>query len=221
MSPHATSPDAHPTAGGPPPDGPGQMQAGGLTPTAHAPAGPPCLARELGLLSACEQADQASRHGSAVTEPNEEPRGHGFDPWPRSAGKGPGVAVSRKHGSDPRVAVAVVQAGKGSSDSTPSLGTSICYECGPKKQKKKPTKGQLSNAVSNTRSCHFPREVRDLSSQQQRGPPGRLAVFRARCCRTRRRVPPTAPKAGRWGHQRQHLRAEHTGESGPRLGESS
>ena len=34
------------------------------------------------------------------------------------------------------VAVAVVQAGSGSSDSIPSLGTSICHGCGPKKQNK-------------------------------------------------------------------------------------
>ena len=32
------------------------------------------------------------------------------------------------------VAVAVVQAGSYSSDETPSLGTSICCQCGPKKQ---------------------------------------------------------------------------------------
>ena len=36
------------------------------------------------------------------------------------------------------VAVAVVQGGSYSSDSTPSLGTSICsYVCGPKKTKKR------------------------------------------------------------------------------------
>ena len=34
------------------------------------------------------------------------------------------------------VAVAVVQAGSRSSNSTPNLGTSICRECSPKKQKK-------------------------------------------------------------------------------------
>ena len=33
--------------------------------------------------------------------------------------------------------VAVVQAGSCSSDSTPSLGTSICCGCGPEKKKKK------------------------------------------------------------------------------------
>ena len=33
------------------------------------------------------------------------------------------------------VAVAVVQAGSCSSNLTPSLGTSICCRCGPKKQK--------------------------------------------------------------------------------------
>ena len=35
-----------------------------------------------------------------------------------------------------RVAVAVVQAGRGSSNSTPSLGTSICCGFGPKKTKR-------------------------------------------------------------------------------------
>ena len=35
------------------------------------------------------------------------------------------------------VTVAVVQAGSCSFDSTPSLGTSICHRCGPKKKKKK------------------------------------------------------------------------------------
>ena len=34
------------------------------------------------------------------------------------------------------VAVAVVWSGSCSSDSTPSLGTSVCRGCGPKKQKK-------------------------------------------------------------------------------------
>ena len=36
-----------------------------------------------------------------------------------------------------RVAVVVVQASGYSPDSTPSLGTSICHKCGPKKTKKK------------------------------------------------------------------------------------
>ena len=38
------------------------------------------------------------------------------------------------------VAVAVALAGSRSSNSTPSLGTSICHRCGPKKQKKKKRK---------------------------------------------------------------------------------
>ena len=36
-----------------------------------------------------------------------------------------------------RVAVAMVQAGSCSSNSTPSLGTSMCLKCSPKKEKKK------------------------------------------------------------------------------------
>ena len=43
------------------------------------------------------------------------------------------------------VAVALVQAGSGSSDSTPSLGTPTLRGCGPKKQKKK---GQKENRAS-------------------------------------------------------------------------
>ena len=38
------------------------------------------------------------------------------------------------------VAVSVVKAERHSSDSTPSLGISICQECGPKKAKKKKKK---------------------------------------------------------------------------------
>ena len=44
--------------------------------------------------------------------------------------------VGRRSGLD-SVSGAVVRAGSYSSDSTPSLGTSICPGCGPKKQKKK------------------------------------------------------------------------------------
>ena len=50
--------------------------------------------------------------------------------------------VGCRHGLG--VAVAVVQAGSYSSDSTPSLGTSICHEHGPKKEQRK----HLYNAVS-------------------------------------------------------------------------
>ena len=47
----------------------------------------------------------------------------GFDPWPHLVDSGSNVAV------------AVIQAGSCSSNSTPSLGTSICCRCRPKKQK--------------------------------------------------------------------------------------
>ena len=40
-----------------------------------------------------------------------------------------------RHG--PRISVTVAQACSCSSNSTPSLGTSICFGCGPKKKKKK------------------------------------------------------------------------------------
>ena len=42
------------------------------------------------------------------------------------------------------VAVAVAQAGGYNSDWTPSLGTSMCHECGPKKKKKKKKKEKKS-----------------------------------------------------------------------------
>ena len=48
------------------------------------------------------------------------------------------------------IAVAVVWAGRCSPDSTPSLGTSICCECGPKKQKTNQKKW-LSNLLEVTR----------------------------------------------------------------------
>ena len=45
------------------------------------------------------------------------------------------------------VAVAVAVAGSCSSDSTPSLGTSICHRCGPKKTKKK-KKGEINKKTN-------------------------------------------------------------------------
>jgi len=41
------------------------------------------------------------------------------------------------------IAVAVAQAGSCSSDLTPSLGTSMCCGCGPKKMQKKKKKGEV------------------------------------------------------------------------------
>ena len=46
------------------------------------------------------------------------------------------------------VAVDVAQASSYSSDMTPSLGTSICHRCGPKKQNKKQTKKNGGNFQS-------------------------------------------------------------------------
>ena len=42
------------------------------------------------------------------------------------------------------VAVALVQVGSNSSNQTPSLGTSICHECSPKKDRKKKKKKPIS-----------------------------------------------------------------------------
>ena len=45
--------------------------------------------------------------------------------------------------------MAVVEAGSGSSNSAPSLGTSICRRCGPKKTKKREggDKGKVTDAL--------------------------------------------------------------------------
>ena len=56
------------------------------------------------------------------------------------------------------VAVAVAYAGSCSSDSTPSLGTSICPGCGPKKEKKKKKRKRKVNCKSkikyNSQPCN-------------------------------------------------------------------
>ena len=62
----------------------------------------------------------------------------GSIPWPRSVGYGSGVAV------------AVVQAGSCSSDSTAGLGTSICCRCGLKK-KETGLKGAVNLSFSKVR----------------------------------------------------------------------
>ena len=48
--------------------------------------------------------------------------------------------MGRRHGLDPCIAVAMVQAGGDSSYSTPSQGTSIYLGFGPRKDKKKKKK---------------------------------------------------------------------------------
>ena len=79
-----------------------------------------------------------SHHGSAVTEPDWEPWGCWFDPASLS-----GLRIRRccelccrsQTWLGYSLAVTVVEAGSYSSDSTPSLGTCICYRCGHKKGK--------------------------------------------------------------------------------------
>ena len=64
--------------------------------------------------------------------------------------------VGCRHSSD--VAVAVVLAGNYSSNSTPSLGISICQECGPKKAKKKRERedvGVIPASISGLRIQYF------------------------------------------------------------------
>ena len=59
--------------------------------------------------------------------------------------------VGCRFGSD-LVTVAVVQAGSRSSDSTSSLGTSICQGCGPKKKKKEKKRDtKYLHSLSNTK----------------------------------------------------------------------
>ena len=55
------------------------------------------------------------------------------------------------------VAMAVVWAGSCSSDSTPSLGTSICHGCGPKKEKKR--KKKKKKRVCLGREIYLERDV--------------------------------------------------------------
>ena len=69
------------------------------------------------------------------------------------------------------IAVAVVQASNYSSDQTPSLGTSICHECGPKKTKKRNQKTiflktkqnrlfRYTNTESHYQQVYQPRNVK-------------------------------------------------------------
>ena len=50
-------------------------------------------------------------------------------------------------GSGSRIAVALAQAGSYSSDSTPSLGTSICCGCSPKKKRQRTKNSVLNECV--------------------------------------------------------------------------
>ena len=60
------------------------------------------------------------------------------------SGSRPAVAMShgvgRRCGSDLKFALAVVQAGGYSSNSTSGLGTSVCHGCGPKETKRQKKK---------------------------------------------------------------------------------
>ena len=59
------------------------------------------------------------------------------------------------------VAVAVVWAGSYSSDSTPGLGTSICFGGGPKKKKKEITENLTTNTIP-----VWPRQSRSLKQKR-------------------------------------------------------
>ena len=68
-------------------------------------------------------------------------------------------------------AVAVVQVGSSSSDSSPSLGTSIGRRCGPKKQKNK-------NKVKQINLCYFePLNVWSFLQQQQQTNTSNLIII--------------------------------------------
>ena len=54
------------------------------------------------------------------------------------------------------IAVAVVQAGCYSSDSTPSLGMSICCRCSPKKPKKKKRERERRKEEKKGEKAEFP-----------------------------------------------------------------
>ena len=76
------------------------------------------------------------------------PWGYRSDPWPCSVGRGsqhcskPWCGLKMRLGS--HIAVAVAQASSYSSDSTPSLGNSICHAYSPEKQRtNKQTNTQL------------------------------------------------------------------------------
>ena len=58
-----------------------------------------------------------------------------------------------------RVAVAVVQVGSYSSDSTPSLGTSIYHGCNPRKDQKKKKLSRESDQESRSSSHYFHNEL--------------------------------------------------------------
>ena len=68
-------------------------------------------------------------------------RGCRLDLWPYSVGQRSGIAVSYgigcRCGSDPELLWQCFRPAAVSSVSTPSLGTSICCRCSPKKKKKK------------------------------------------------------------------------------------
>ena len=94
------------------------------------------------------QDSRSSRRGSVVNESDQEPLGFGFNPQPCSLGQGSGIAMSCVVVSQMRlrscVAVAVAEAGSYSSNSTPSLKTSICQGSGPRNGKKKKKTNQDS-----------------------------------------------------------------------------
>ena len=72
-------------------------------------------------------------------ESNQYPWGWVFDPWPCSVGQGSSTATAMSCGVGSRhgIAVTVAQAGSCGSDSIPSLRTSTCCRCSPKKANRK------------------------------------------------------------------------------------
>ena len=76
---------------------------------------------------------RSSHPGSVVNEPNWYPWGHGFDPWPRL----PWAVLQIKDTAQIPWCRYCVTGQQLQLRSSPSLGTSICCGCGPKKKEEK------------------------------------------------------------------------------------
>ena len=95
--------------------------------------------------------NRSSCHGSAETNLTSNHEDTGLIPGLLSGVRirhCPGVWCSSQTWLESGVAVAVVYAGGYSSDSTPSVGTSICHRYGPKKRQETQTNKQKTPAIA-------------------------------------------------------------------------
>ena len=74
----------------------------------------------------------------------------------------------------PGVAVAEVQAGSGSSDVPPGLGTSMCHGCGPKKKKERERREVEKHTPKSIRTCIGPLVARIILKEKNKD--GKLAL---------------------------------------------